>query len=124
MLLRSLLKSFFLASFLVVVTGVNSSMARQQVNANPAVDQDATSSVPTLEPPAVLVISGPADPQDPASSKSAGSPSSDNTSASKPDSPQPKINDVGHTDPQTKRILWIIPNFRSVSADTQLYITA
>jgi hypothetical protein len=33
------------------------------------------------------------------------------------DSPQPKT-DADQTGGQTKRILWIIPNFRSVSADT------
>ena len=120
MLLRSPLKSFFLASLLVVLTGVNSSMACQQVKVNSTVNQDVASSVPALNPPPVLVISGPADPQDPTSQSTGSSPSTDSASASKPDSPHPKTNAVEHTDPQTKRILWIIPNFRSVSADTQL----
>lgn len=40
---------------------------------------------------------------------------------SPPDSPQPKIQpDGSQAAQQTKRILWIIPNFRSVSASTHL----
>jgi hypothetical protein len=39
--------------------------------------------------------------------------------ASKADSPHPKI-DPDESGQQTKRIMWIIPNFRSVSADTHL----
>ena len=41
-------------------------------------------------------------------------------SSSKIDSPQPKITPDDQTGVQTKRILWIIPNFRSVSANTYL----
>jgi len=43
----------------------------------------------------------------------------DGAASAKPDSPQPKVEprDSGQ---QTKRILWIIPNFRSVSANTYL----
>lgn len=39
---------------------------------------------------------------------------------SKIDSPKPKITPDSDTAVQTKRILWIIPNFRAVSSDTQL----
>jgi hypothetical protein len=39
---------------------------------------------------------------------------------SKIDSPQPKIQPDAQTGQQTKRILWIIPNYRSVSANTYL----
>lgn len=39
---------------------------------------------------------------------------------SKIDSPQPKIQPDAQTGQQTKRILWIIPNYRSVSANTHL----
>jgi hypothetical protein len=43
----------------------------------------------------------------------------DGATSAKPDSPQPKVepDDSGQ---QTKRILWIIPNYRSVSANTYL----
>jgi len=41
------------------------------------------------------------------------------TTGAKPDSPQPKI-EPENSGQQTKRILWIIPNYRSVSANTYL----
>lgn len=67
------------------------------------------SEEPTFEtaPPFAL-------PQDPAKGQDppAGS-------GSKADAPQPKVN-PDDTAQQTKRILWIVPNFRSVSADTKL----
>lgn len=47
------------------------------------------------------------------------SPTQDGTS-SKPDAPQPKVNPADTPPEQTKRILWIVPNFKSVSADTHL----
>ena len=74
-------------------------------------------------------------PQDPASaSQQASSPAQDspapkiNTDASAagggkstlPDSPQPKIQPQEEEAQQTKRILWIIPNFKSVTANTYL----
>ena len=40
--------------------------------------------------------------------------------ATVPDSPQPKIKPDDGSGQQTKRILWIIPNFRSVSTNTYL----
>jgi hypothetical protein len=39
---------------------------------------------------------------------------------SKADSPQPKVEPDDQSEQQTKRILWIIPNYRSVSANTYL----
>lgn len=56
--------------------------------------------------------------QDPASSSNAkpGAASND----SQPDSPQPKVHSDEETAQQTKRILWIIPNYRAVSANTYL----
>jgi len=41
--------------------------------------------------------------------------------SAKPDAPQPKV-EPEQSGQQTKRILWIIPNFRSVSANTYLYL--
>jgi hypothetical protein len=43
----------------------------------------------------------------------------DGATSAKPDSPQPKI-EPEQSGQQTKRILWIIPNYRSVSANTYL----
>ncbi|MGB7848280.1 MAG: hypothetical protein WBL63_21895 [Candidatus Acidiferrum sp.] len=50
-----------------------------------------------------------------------GKAATDGTASSKGESPQPKTepNDSG-SGQQTKRILWIIPNYRSVSANTHL----
>lgn len=39
---------------------------------------------------------------------------------SQPDSPQPKVQSDEETAQQTKRILWIIPNYRAVSSNTYL----
>jgi len=41
-------------------------------------------------------------------------------SPAKPDSPQPKVEPANSSGQQTKRILWIIPNYRSVSVDSHL----
>jgi hypothetical protein len=63
----------------------------------------------------------PAHPQDPSQPKStSGSPATHDPNASKIDSPQPKRGPDEMSAQQTKRILWIIPNYRSVSADTYL----
>jgi hypothetical protein len=64
-----------------------------------------------------------APPQDPSQKTDSGQNGSQSgsQSGSKIDSPQPKTdpNQI-QTGTQTKRILWIVPNFRSVSADTYL----
>ena len=60
--------------------------------------------------------------QDPSSSNTAPDPKpTPKDKAALPDSPPPKIQQL-NTDEgqQTKRILWIIPNYRSVSANTEL----
>jgi hypothetical protein len=58
--------------------------------------------------------------QDPSQPKAAPDPKTDPAKdGSTIDSPQPKV-DSDQTGVQTKRILWIIPNFRSVSASTYL----
>ena len=61
--------------------------------------------------------------QDPAPSESSvHGQLGDEGKGSPPDSPQPKIQTDNSSKPgqQTSRILWIIPNYRSVSADTYL----
>ena len=63
-------------------------------------------------------------PSDPvATPQSPASPPSSDPKAALPDSPKPKADPTDADNQggqQTKRILWVIPNFRSVSADTQL----
>lgn len=118
-MLRSLLKSVAVLSA-VVLACATSCLAGQQIDSSSTLDQNLLTRVtPQDSLPLPAAISAPADPQDPAPPKATTSPTSD-ASAAKPDSPQPKINPDEHADQQTKRILWIIPNFRSVSADTQL----
>lgn len=58
--------------------------------------------------------------QDPASSHSPDPKPATASDAPKPDSPQPKVQSDEETAQQTKRILWVIPNYRAVSANTQL----
>ena len=43
-----------------------------------------------------------------------------NSKPSTPDSPQPKVQPDENTPQQTKRILWVIPNYKAVSANTYL----
>jgi hypothetical protein len=76
----------------------------------PPASQDLLSS--SLLPPQT--------PQNPSSSSTPQEPKADPaTSGSTIESPKPNT-DADQTGVQTKRILWIIPNFRSVSADTHL----
>ncbi len=61
-------------------------------------------------------------PADPAATSAPDPPAPkapDGATRTKPDSPQPKV-EPEESGQQTKRILWIIPNFRSVSANTYL----
>lgn len=59
------------------------------------------------------------DPQDPSQTQTKSNTDGGAKSGSNIDSPQPKT-DANQSGQQTKRILWIVPNFRSVSADTYL----
>ncbi len=68
-----------------------------------------------LNPPAIPA------PQDPSQPKPADPKSDPHANGSTIESPQPKTDtDTDQTGTQTKRILWIVPNFRSVSANTIL----
>jgi hypothetical protein len=59
--------------------------------------------------------------QDPSQSKATLDPKTDDSkSGSKMDSSPPKMDADQNGPQQTKRILWIVPNFRSVSANTYL----
>lgn len=121
-LLRSALKSFFVDSFLIALVGANSCLAGQQINPASADDQNLSSTVSSPGPPPTAVASSiPDDLQDSAPTKTQGASSSAvGASPAKPDSPQPEVNPGEESAKQTKRILWIVPNFRSVSADTYL----
>ncbi len=70
----------------------------------------------------IYTASTPAIPQDPSQAKPAPDPNTDPAKTnSNIDSPKPKVDaSQDQTGVQTKRILWIYPNFRSVSASTYL----
>jgi len=75
--------------------------------------EDTQELVPAA-PPAVSPTQDPSQPKTAPDPKTGSDPKS-----STADSPTPKV-DSGDTPQQTKRILWIVPNFRSVSASTHL----
>jgi hypothetical protein len=60
-------------------------------------------------------------PQDPPAPKTTSDANSSNGQNALPDTPKPKVQTQTEEEPpQTKRILWIIPNFKSVTANTHL----
>ena len=107
--LKRKLALFFIGFCLVAIENRS---ALAQIPATPAGETSA------LQKPA----SSADQPQDPAAPTTVApaQPGADGK-GSPPNSPQPKIQvDDSQLAPQTKRILWIIPNFRSVSASTHL----
>jgi hypothetical protein len=84
-------------------------------------DDAAQLEGPERDVPAFPTATAP-DAQDPSQPKTTTSdPKTNNPqSGSNIDSPQPKTDANQNVPQQTKRILWIVPNFRSVSADTYL----
>lgn len=96
--------------FFLILISMAGSLLRAQENAAstpeaqnppPATPASDTKTAPTQDP---------APPQ----------PATDGGKAAPMDSPQPKVNPADDTAKQTSRILWIMPNFRSVSANTYL----
>lgn len=123
-MLRSRLRLFLSVSFLVVLGCASPSLVAQQVKlaslAEPSLLSDEAAP---KSPPATAASENSGEPQDPSPAKPSNASTSatdGNGNASKIDAPQPKINPDDHSDHQTKRILWIVPNFKSVSADTHL----
>lgn len=82
-----------------------------------AVPIDTPIFTPDPNSPVSQQLAAPA--QDPGSWNASGS-QSPPSSTSKPDSPQPKVQSDEETAQQTKRILWVIPNYRAVSSNTYL----
>lgn len=122
-MLRPLLRPFsFLALLSVALVGSASCLAAQQSKPVPPVDPNFLMDDPAAEsataPTASSDQAGPQDPSPAKTPSSTASPSDGN--GSKIDPPQPKVQDDQSSAQQTKRILWIVPNFKSVSADTHL----
>ena len=113
---------FLMAVLLTASAGLESRLFAQELQTNPAVQEYAAivdadySQAPSPGGPQVS-----ANAQDPSQPKTtSGSSAAPDRNASKVDSPQPKVDPDEISAQQTKRILWIIPNYRSVSANTYL----
>ena len=113
---------FLIAVVLAASAGFTSSLFAQEMKTNPAVRENAV--MEDTDRGQVSSSIGPqfsADPQDPSQTKTPDATNTaPNRNASKVDSPQPKISPDDDSERQTKRILWIMPNYRSVSANTYL----
>ncbi len=120
--LRSLSRGVVLSSLLLALAGSSSFLFAQDLKPNLKAQSDFLfdeNSPAPLDPPASLSDS--LSTQDPSQPKTPSDPPpSGDGSASKIDSPKPKTNPDDDPAQQTKRILWIVPNFRSVSANTYL----
>jgi len=113
---------FLIGVLLTASAGFTSRLIAQELQTNPAIQENVVTDdagncqASTSGSPQVS-----ADPQGPSPSKTTSdSSAAQDRTVSKIDSPQPKISPDDHSEQQTKRILWIIPNYRSVSADTHL----
>jgi hypothetical protein len=112
---------FLIAVFLTARVGFGPHLFAQELQSNPAVQENAGMDDSEYgQAPSSPGPEASAGPQDPSQSKtSSGSSATTDRNAAKVDSPHPKV-DPDDSVQQTKRILWIIPNYRSVSANTYL----
>jgi hypothetical protein len=119
---RRLSIRFLIPVLLSAPAGFASSLLAQEIQVHPAVQEYAVMDNPDYaQAPSSGVPQGSANPQGPSQTKTpSDSPATHDSNASKVDSPQPKAGPDETSAQQTKRILWIIPNYRSVSADTYL----
>jgi hypothetical protein len=101
--------------FFISIAALSSPHARSQELINFDDDsRDQQYGVNSNDQPVII-------PQQSAQTNPTSTPQTDSSqSGSAVDSPPPKTDLDQNTPQQTKRILWIIPNFRSVSADTYL----
>jgi hypothetical protein len=113
---------FLIAVLLTAQAGFASCLLAQEIQTDPAVRKIAAMDEPNYdETPSSSSPRGSGIPQDPPQPKSTSdSSAAPDRNASKIDFPQPKVDPDNNSARQTKRILWIIPNYRSVSADTHL----
>jgi hypothetical protein len=93
------------AVFAFILIAGSSRLCAQESPATPPANEQEKSNT-----------AGAAPTQDPAGPQTGDSPAG----TTKPDSPQPKVQPADTSGQQTKRILWIIPNYRSVSVDAHL----
>jgi hypothetical protein len=112
---------FLVAVLLSASAGFTSRLVAQEMQTNPAVQENVVMEYADYGQAQSSGSPQPsAAPQDPSQSKTTPDPSAtSDRNATKVDSPQPKV-DPDDSGQQTKRILWIVPNYRSVSANTYL----
>jgi hypothetical protein len=113
---------FLIAALLTASAGLESRLYAQEIQTNQAVQKYAAmDDADHGQDPSSGGRQGSANSQGPSQPKTtSGSSATQDGNASKVDSPQPKVGPDDDSAQQTKRILWIIPNYRSVSADTYL----
>jgi hypothetical protein len=113
---------FIIAVLLTAPAGSASALLAQEIQTNPPIQESATvDDADYAQAPSSTGPQASANPRDPSQPKTTSDPPvASNGNASKTDFPQPKVGPNDTSAKQTKRILWIIPNYRSVSADTYL----
>ncbi len=109
-------RGLFALSIALCLTALAPGEARAHNSFSPSPEWQQSQDPPPVPSPDQQLVPAVQDPsQPPAPSANAG----DAAPASRVDSPQPKI-EPALSGQQTKRILWIMPNYRSVSANTYL----
>ena len=98
----------------VLVGGIGSAAGAQQ----PGSPGPSLTDGPSSAASRALALQDPPTPKAPADETSANNGKPSGSSAI--DSPQPKIDAQDNRPPQTKRILWVIPNYRAVSTSAHL----
>jgi hypothetical protein len=120
--LRRYSLKFLIAVLLTAQAGFASCLLAQEIQTNPAVQEYAAmDDTDSGQAPSSGSPQLPVDPQSLSQSKTTSdSSAAQDRNASKIDSPQPKVDPDNNSAQQTNRILWIVPNYRSVSSDTHL----
>jgi hypothetical protein len=113
---------FLIALLLIASADFTSRLIAQEVQTNPALQENVVMDDANYgQAPSSDSTQASANPQEPSTRKTSNSSTANpDGNASKVDSPQPKIDPDDSAAQQTKRILWIVPNYRSVSANTYL----
>ena len=123
-MLRGYRMRFLIAVLLTSSAGFASRLIAHEMQSNPAVQENAITDDADYgqasSSTSTHVSANPQDSSPPKTPNSSSSVPATDRNASKVDSPQPKIDPDDNAAQQTRRILLIIPNYRSVSANTYL----
>jgi hypothetical protein len=120
--LRKSSMRYLAAVLLTASAGFTSRLFAQELQTNPLTQENVVmGNAGYVQSPLSTTPQVSPDPQSPSQSKTTSdSSSARDGNASKIDSPQPKVSPDDTSAQQTRRILWIIPNYRAVSANTYL----